>query len=231
MNDVLIVGGVLTAILVYLVVTHKISIEALKADLAAAKDKLDQIIHRNTANDAASVVATPAVAPTVVIDHAAIIQAAASVVAAAQAPLQVAPPATAQAGNPFMAYGETPELDAARAAQAAASNAANASAGTPNTDATFLPPINGPYYLRDIPNAMGSVTSPSFPMKAGTYRVGLTEGLTRGQGYATLDGVGRLTGSTVAVPNDGNYTITMVADPGNSAAPGGGGRFCVQFWT
>lgn len=107
--------------------------------------------------------------------------------------------------------------------------APSTSTGAPNTDATFVPPINGPYYMRDVSNN-GSVTSPSFLMKAGNYSVWPTEGFTRGQGYATLNGVGPLPGSSILVPVDTIVTITMTAIPGNlDPTSGGVTRLCIQF--
>lgn len=161
----------------------------------------------------------------------------------ASPPLQAAPPASAQAANPFMAYGDTPEhaaAIAAQTAQAAADAAARGGDGPIDTDATFVPPIGGPRYKRPMLNKGDSVTTPRpFAMKVMAYRNGLTEGLDRGQVKAKLWGVDGgptagivipLEGSTTVVPVAGDYMITMTADPGNSAAPNGGAIGSVQFW-
>ena len=193
--------------------------------------------------------------PAPVIDHPAIIsaalQGAASVAAAVSQPqpqpvAPVAPPPapnftvptdlkpavapaglTAQQSQNLMLFGN---INGPTPAQQATVAAAPTAATAPAAPTPFSP-INGGYFLRDVAPAGASVQSPSFPMKAGTYDVTLTEGCALGQGYATLDGVGRLSASQVVVPADGTYTVSLTADPGNPNVPApGGARLCVQFY-
>lgn len=152
------------------------------------------------------------------------------------APPVTAPPATTPtvvpaATSPFFAY--APDAQAVFDARTAENLAhPDPNAGLIDTDATFVAPINGARYKREITTKGGSITSPPFDMEARTYRNGITEGVTRGQGTATLNGVGplagisiALTGSNTVVPTAGKYTITFQANPDT------GGIFCMQFWT
>lgn len=70
-QDVIVGLVVIGAVLAYLILTHKLNAAAIAAKLSALEsslhDKLNQIIHRNTANDAAPVAAAPAPAPTVIL--------------------------------------------------------------------------------------------------------------------------------------------------------------------
>lgn len=70
-QDVLIGLVILGLVLAYLIITHKVSAATLQAKLtgleSSVHDKLNQIIHRNTANDAAPLTPAATPAPTVIL--------------------------------------------------------------------------------------------------------------------------------------------------------------------
>jgi len=123
---VLLVGVVGLAAFGYLLYTHKISMAQVQAELARAHDKLDHIIHRNTANDAAPpaqtapIAAQPVpVAPTPPVDHVAlagVVLRGAEGIVRASLP-QPSPP---QQGAPMNTWNPEPMIDAGTLVKATA---------------------------------------------------------------------------------------------------------------